>query len=309
MASGVGPRPLNPGPSQIDGLGLGCAPIGDLFTAVTDDDATATVRAALDAGVAFFDTAPHYGAGLSERRLGVALQGVERDAVAVATKVGRRILDADGIVVGPGIGVRTEPDLSADGVMRSLEASLARMGLDRVDVLYLHDPDDEDRALAETLPAMAQLRAEGVVGMIGVGMNFSAPLTRFAREFELDVVMVAGRYTLLDRSAAEDLLPVAVARGTHVVAAGVFNTGILVDPRPGAPYDYRPAPAELLARAQRMQRTAEAAGVPLSTAAVQFPLRHRAVGSVVVGARTPDEVRSFVDDARRPVPPELWGRL
>ncbi|MFB9311001.1 D-threo-aldose 1-dehydrogenase [Agromyces hippuratus] len=295
---------------SFDGVGLGCAPIGDLFSSVTEADAEATVGTALEAGIRFFDTAPHYGAGLSEQRLGRALRGVPRDGFSVATKVGRRLVEADGREVAPGaLGVRTVPDLSADGVLRSLESSFARTGLDRVDVLYLHDPDDVDAALAGALPAMAALRDEGVVRAIGVGMNVSAPLARFAAEADIDVVMEAGRYTLLDRSAADELFPTALDRDVTVVAAGVFNTGVLADPVDGAPYDYRPAAPEVLHRARELQSRCLARGLSLSAAAVQFPLRHPAVGAVVVGARTPAEVRSFVADAQASVPDGLWSEL
>ncbi|KRC59212.1 aldo/keto reductase [Agromyces sp. Root81] len=294
----------------LDGVGLGCAPIGDLFSSVTEADAQATVQAALDSGIRFFDTAPHYGAGLSEARLGRALRGVPRAEYSVATKVGRRVVDEDGRDVARGdVGVRTVSDLSADAVLRSLDQTLARTGLDRVDVLYLHDPEDVDAALAGALPAMAALRAEGVVRAIGVGMNVSAPLARFAAEAGIDVVMEAGRYTLLDPSAAHELFPVTIEHEVAVIAAGVFNTGILADPVDGAPYDYRPAPPEVLRRARELQSRCAAHGVPLSAAAVQFPLRHAAVSGVVVGARTAAEVRSFVADMETTVPDELWSEI
>jgi D-threo-aldose 1-dehydrogenase len=294
----------------LTGVGLGCAPIGDLFTSVTEADAAATVTAALASGIRFFDTAPHYGAGLSERRLGVALHGVPRDSLSIATKVGRQILDSDGDVVPTGgVGIRTAKDLSGDGVLRSLESSLARLGVDRIDVLYLHDPDDVDLALQEAIPAMVRLRDEGVVRSIGVGMNHSAPLARFAAEVDIDLVMVAGRYTLLDRSAEKDLLPTAAANGVAVIAAGLFNSGILADPRDGAMFDYRPATAVELTRARALQRRCHAHDVRLTAAAVRFPSRHPAVDGVVVGARTADEVHQLADDARAKIPPELWAQL
>lgn len=310
MALGDQLAPLIPPEGLLAGVGLGCAPIGDLFTAVSEADADETVATALASGIRFFDTAPHYGAGLSERRLGSALEGVDRDSVAIATKVGRQIVDAHGDVVPPGgVGVRTIGDLSGDGVLRSLESSLARLGVDRIDVLYLHDPDDVDLALRTAIPAMLRLRAEGVVRAIGVGMNFSAPLARFAAESDVDLVMVAGRYTLLDRSAAEDLLPAAASHGVDVIAAGVFNTGILADPADDARYDYRPARPDELARARAMQQQCTDHGVRLAAAAIGFPLRHPAITGVVVGARTADEVRQFAADATAVVPAALWHEL
>lgn len=310
MALGERLQPLTRPAGLLVGIGLGCAPIGDLFTSVTEDDANQTVAESLTSGIRFFDTAPHYGGGLSERRLGSALRGVDRDSVSIATKVGRQLVDASGDIVPPGgLGVRTVGDLSRDGVLRSLESSLVRLGVDRVDVLYLHDVENVDVALETAIPTMLRLRDEGVVRSIGVGMNYSAPLTRFAAEADVDLVMVAGRYTLLDRSAADDLLPVAAANNVDVIAAGVFNTGILADPTDGAMYDYRPATADELARARALQRRCDGHGVRLATAAVHFPLRHPAVAGVVVGARTAGEVRQFAADAIAEIPTELWDEL
>jgi D-threo-aldose 1-dehydrogenase len=310
MAFGDRLAPLSRPSGLLAGVGLGCAPIGDLFTSVSETDSDETVATALASGIRFFDTAPHYGAGLSERRLGRALAGIARESVSIATKVGRQIVDADGDVVARGsVGVRTTMDLTGDGVFRSLDSSLARLGTDRIDVLYLHDPDDVDLALESAIPAMVRLRDEGVVRSIGVGMNYSAPLARFAAEADLDVVMVAGRYTLLDRSAEEDLLPAAAANGVDVIAAGVFNTGILADPVEGAHYDYRPATDDELARARALQHRSAMHGIRLAAAAIRFPLRHPAVAGVVVGARTADEVRQFATDAGTAVPLELWNEL
>lgn len=310
MALGDRFEPLTGPDGVLTGYGLGCAPIGDLFTSVSEEDANHTVTVALATGIRFFDTAPRYGAGLSERRLGAALRDVERDTVSIATKVGRQIVDANGDVVATGgVGVGTIGDLSRDGVLRSLESSLTRLRVDRIDVLYLHDPEDVDEALERAIPAMLRLREEGVVRSIGVGMNYSAPLARFAAEADIDLVMIAGRYTLLDRSAEDDLLPVAAANGVDVIAAGVFNTGILADPADDARYDYRPATADELGRARELQRRCADRGVRLSTAAIRFPLLHPGITGVVVGARTAHEVRQFVTDATAEVPAELWNEL
>ncbi|GAA1720083.1 aldo/keto reductase [Isoptericola hypogeus] len=296
-------------------FGLGCAPIGNLFTPVAEADAEATVGRALERGVRFFDTAPHYGEGVSERRLGAALSGVARDSVVIATKVGRVIVDADGVPVPTGgTGSATAGDLSRDGVLRSLEGSLARLGTDRVDLLYLHDPADVDAALHPgrgALPALLELRDQGVVRAVGVGMGRNAPVARLVREAAgaLDVVMPAGRVTLLDRTALVDLLPAARERGVGVVAAGVYNSGVLADPV-GAPFfDYHPASPEQVDRALRMAAACHAAGVPLPAAAARWPLRVDGVEAVVVGARTPAEVDAFADAADAAIPDHLWTTL
>jgi D-threo-aldose 1-dehydrogenase len=306
-------RPLNPDPAGgvplREDLGLGCAPIGNLYTPVADDDAVATVRAALDAGVRYFDTAPHYGAGESERRLGLALQGVPRDDYVVATKVGRRIVDASGDPVpGSATAHDTIADLSRDGVLRSLEASLARLRTDRIDLLHLHDPLDVDAGLAGAMAALVELRDQGVVRAIGVGMGKLPPLIRFTAEAPVDVIMEAGRLTLLDRTAEDELMPLAAARGVGIIAAGVYNTGILVAPQTAPYYEYKPAPPALVDRALSLQEACRAHGVALADAAARFPLRRGAEG-VVIGARTPAEVAAFVRGRDVPIPEALWPEL
>jgi D-threo-aldose 1-dehydrogenase len=310
VAFRAGLRPLTPTPGASDTFGLGCAPIGNLFTAVADADADATVGAALDAGIRFFDTAPHYGAGASEARLGRALAGVPRDSVALATKVGRTIVDAAGAPVPSGaVGADTVADLSRDGVLRSLEGSLARLGTDRIDLLYLHDPMDVDEALHSAIPALVQLREEGVVRAIGVGMVWPDPLTRFVQEAEVDVVMIAGRTTLLDHRGESSLLPEAAARGVGVVAAGVFNSGILADPENTPYFDYREASAEQRSRALALAALTESHGLPLRHVAARYPLRLPAVEAVVVGARTAAEVFDFAAAEHAEIPDELWTEI
>ncbi|GAA2050781.1 aldo/keto reductase [Leifsonia soli] len=304
----VGPLTATPGASGT--FGLGCAPIGNLYTEVADEDATATVRAALAHGIRFFDTAPHYGAGASELRLGRALRGVDRDSVSIATKVGRRIVDSAGASVAAGAtGVDTVGDLSADGVLRSVEGSLLRLGTDRIDLLHLHDPMDIDEALRVTIPAMVALREQGVVRAIGAGMVWPGPLTRLVREAGLDVVMIAGRITLLDRSAEAELLPAAAERGVGVIAAGVFNSGILADPEGTPFFDYRQATPEMRDRALRLRDICRDRGVTLADAAARYPLRRPGVEGVVIGARTPDEVAAFARSETAPIPEELWAEL
>ncbi|MDR2293982.1 MAG: aldo/keto reductase [Microbacterium sp.] len=303
-------RPLHTEADDAILVGLGCAPFGNLFAAVDDQQCDATVARAIEHGVRFFDTAPHYGAGESERRLGHALAGVARDRVCIATKVGREILTTNGERAPVGaVGASTAPDLSADGILRSIEGSLLRLGTDRIDVLYLHDPLDVDEALRTAMPVLHRLRSEGVIRAVGVGMVWPEPLTRFVRESDPDVVMIAGRTTLLDHTGEDDLLPAARERGIGVIAAGVFNSGILVDPI-GSPYfDYREAPAEMQQRAHRMAVLAADAGVSISDAAVQHALRLDGVEAVVVGARTPGEVDAFVRNVDAGVPDQLWEQL
>lgn len=305
---------------NVTEYGFGGAQAGNLFRAATDDEVDATVDAAWAAGVRYFDTAPHYGLGLSERRLGAALQRRPRHEYTVSTKVGRLLVpsssetadrrDADGFDV-PTTHQRVW-DFSRDGIRRSLDESLTRLGLDRVDVVYLHDPDDHwERAVAEAVPALTELRNEGIVGAIGAGMNQSAMLARFVGETDVDVVMCAGRYTLLDQSAALDLLPIAEARGVDVVIAGVFNSGLLASDRPsaGATYDYRPAPPEMIDRVQSIAAMCRSFGTTLPDAALAFVRSHPSVVSTVVGMRDPGEVEQTLRRTEAAVPDGLWPAL
>ncbi|MFB9838642.1 aldo/keto reductase [Actinoallomurus acaciae] len=294
---------------EVSVLGLGGAGFAGLYEAVSDAEATATVRRAYERGIRYFDTAPHYGAGRGERRLGAALPG----ACVISTKVGRVL-----VPLGPGeppepAGFADPPplrrvwDWSADGVRRSLYGSLERLGADRVDIVFLHDPDDhEEEVYASAYPALAELRKEGVVRGIGAGMNQSAMPTRFVERLDLDVVLCAGRYTLLDRSALEDLLPACERRGTSVVVGGVYNTGLLAG---GTRYDYHPAPPEVRARVARLEEICAGHGVPLRAAALRFPLRHPAVASVLAGCRSAAEVDDNADLLELDIPDALWDEL
>lgn len=298
-------------------LSLGGAGVGNLYTPIDDETAHAAVDAAWDAGIRAFDTAPHYGLGLSEQRLGAALRHRPREEYTVSTKVGRILdpvkhLDGDDLAHGFAVPAthRRRWDFSAEGVARSLTESLHRLGLDRVDIVYLHDPDDHaEQALAEGYPALERLRGEGVVGAIGVGTNQAALPTRFVRETDVDVVLLAGRYSMLDQSGLDELLPAAQERGVSVVIGGVFNSGVLADPRRDAAYDYGAVPDEILARALRMQVVCAKHGVELRSAALQFPFGHPAVSSVLIGSRNAAEVRDAVDCARRHIPRLMWDDL
>ena len=311
-------RGLPGGALELTELGFGGAQIGNLYRVTGEEEAADAVRAAWEAGFRYFDTAPHYGLGLSERRLGAVLRTFPRADFVLSTKVGR-LLESTGRSDQPdpeGFAVpataRRLRDYSRDGVLRSLEASLNRLGLDRIDIVLIHDPDDHlPQALSEAAPALSRLRDEGVIRAYGAGMNQSAALTRFVRETDVDVVMLAGRYTLLEQPALVDLLPAALERGVGVINVGVFNSGLLSRPRPeyGASYNYAAAPAELVHRAHRIADVCERHGVTLPVAALAFGLRHPAVVGVALGLRTRAQVDDSVARYGEPVPPELWSDL
>ncbi|MFC9759132.1 aldo/keto reductase [Streptomyces sp. NPDC056921] len=292
-------------PFTLPRIGIGTAPLGGLFEEVTEQDAAATLKAAAEAGITYFDTAPRYGHGLAEQRLGrlLAPSGV-RDPV-ISTKTGWLLRPRpDG---SPGEVIT---DWTERGIRESLEASLTRLGRSSVDILYLHDPDNYPDEIRRTAyPAVRRLRDEGLIRAIGFGMNHSGPLASYVAEFEVDVVLIAGRFSLLDHEALTTLLPLCARTGTAVVVGGVFNTGLLADPSPGAMFNYRPVPARTLERARRCRTLCEAYEVPLPAAAIQFPLLHSGVGSVVLGCRSAAEVTANAAAARFPVPDELWQRL
>jgi D-threo-aldose 1-dehydrogenase len=300
-------------------LGLGCAQLGTLYREMDSEQARAIVDAAWDAGVRYFDTAPHYGLGLSERRLGEALRERPRDQYTISTKVGRLLvgdpsyaggMDTEGFVV-PATHKRVW-DFSRDGIRRSLEASLARLGLDRVDVALLHDPEHHPEvALRTGFPALAELRDEGMVGTIGAGSKDAAILARLVTECTPDVVMVAGRFTLLEQPAREALLPACAAAGVGVFNVGVFNSGLLAvdDPGDDLPYEYGAAPAALVAKARAIAGVCERHGTTLPAAALAFAAGDPAVTAVVVGADSPEQVRRNAALAIAPPPGSLWPAL
>jgi D-threo-aldose 1-dehydrogenase len=301
-------------------VGLGTAPLGGLFQDVADDEARATIDRAWEVGLRLFDTAPLYGHGRSERRLGAALARRSRDDFVLATKVGRLLragAPADDSQLSGGTerwkGLPPENpvfDFSYGGVLRSVEESLVRLGLDRVDVVHIHDPDDHyDEALDGAYRALDRLRSEGVIGAVGAGMNQVELPLRFAREADFDCFLLAGRYTLLDQSALGELLPLCLERGIAVILGGVYNSGILADPRPGATYDYSVAPPRLLERARAVEAVCARHGVPLKAAAIQFPVAHPAVTSLLVGARSVAELEENLELLRADIPGALWDDL
>lgn len=303
----------------LPALGFGAAQLGNLYRETTDQEAQDAVEAAWDAGIRYFDTAPHYGLGLSEERLGRALAGRPRQEYLLSTKVGRLLREGPGTGddLDNGFAVPDERrrvwDVSPEGVRRSIEESLERLGLDRIDIAYLHDPEEgpEDQAITEALPALEELRAEGRIGAIGVGSKSSAVVERAIRAADLDLVMLSGRYTLLEQPAARTLLPLCLERGVEVVAVSVFNSGILAQPEPpdDAKYEYGQAPRALLERARRFAALAREHGVELPDLAIQYPLRHPGIRSVVLGMRTAGQVRDNTARARAAVPPELWAEV
>ncbi len=305
---------------EVTRLGLGTAPLGGLYQQVGDRQAVGVLCRAWELGLRLFDTAPLYGSGLAERRLGAGLAGRPRAEYVLASKVGRVLVprDATDCTPGPGgqdiyveeSGMVPVFDYSYDATRRSLADSLDRLGVERIDVAHIHDPDEHYApALDGAYRALHELREQGVIGAVSVGMNQSGMLTRFATAGDFDCFLLAGRYTLLDTSALADLLPVALRRGISIIAGGVYNSGLLADPGPGAYYDYRPASAELVDRAVRLGQVCARHGVPLKAAAIQFPLGHPAVRTVVIGARSVAEIEENVSLFRHPIPEALWTEL
>jgi D-threo-aldose 1-dehydrogenase len=293
----------------------GCAALAGLYAPVSDDTAKEALARCWELGVRAFDTAPHYGVGLSEERLGRFLRQRPRGEFVVSTKVGRLLID-DPQAPEHGEGFAGTPrrrrirDYTADGVRRSLDASMERLGLDRIDLVLIHDPEDHmEEALQQAAPALSRLRDSGVIDGYGVGTNHCEVALRFATETDSDHVLIAGRYTLLDRRAEQLLLPTCAERGVAVLAAGVLNSGLLADPSPGARFDYSEASPELLDAAARMERTCLSSGVSLRAAALQFAARHPAVVGVVIGAETAPLVQDCLIQRAVPIPPALWAEL
>jgi D-threo-aldose 1-dehydrogenase len=291
-------------------LALGTAPLGGWPEATDPQVALDVINAAWAAGFRFFDTAPLYGHGLSEGWLGEALATRSRDEFSIATKVGRllRPTPADQPVIFHGTPpVNPIFDFSHDGVLRSMAESLERLQLDRVDVAHIHDPDDHlEEAVSGAHKAVLELRDSGVIRAVGAGANSAETLTTLARAGEFDCFLLAGRYTLLEQGALDNLLPVCAERGISIVAGGVFNSGVLVDPKPGAHYDYAKAEAPIVERARRIGAVCERHGVPVKAAALQFPLGHPAVACVLTGVRSTAELAENAAAFEFPIPPDLW---
>jgi len=300
---------------EVTRLGLGTAPLGGLFAAVSDTDAEATIAQAWSLGVRYFDTAPLYGFGLAEQRLGRFLRAQPRDSFALSTKVGR-LLRADDASAAEddhykgAPSVRPHFDFSYDGVMRSVDESLTRLGLDRIDILLVHDPDDHyDAAVSGAFRALQRLREDGSVRAIGSGMNQSEMLARFAEAVPVDCFLLAGRYTLLDQGALTTLLPICLERNISIILGGIYNSGILADPYGAAKFNYEDAGAALVARAREFDALCKQHGTALKAAAIQFALAHPAVTVALQGARTALEAADNVAMANAPVPSSFWQEL
>ena len=298
---------------EVTRLGLGTAPLGGLFQPLADDEAHRVVDAAWSAGIRFFDTAPQYGNGLAEQRLGAVLSTKPRHQFVLATKVGRLLRagappQSDTFPGAPPLNPVF--DFSYDGVMRSVEESVTRLGIDRIDILHIHDPDEHfAEALSGAYPALDRLRNEGTIKAVGAGMNQAEMLASFAREANFDCFLLAGRYTLLDQVGLKELLPLCVERGIAIIAGGVFNSGILADPRPGIHYNYTAAPDELVQRAAEIKAVCERQGISQKAVAIQFPLGHPAVQTVLTGCRSVDEVNENVEAFQTPIPAAAWQDL
>jgi D-threo-aldose 1-dehydrogenase len=318
-------RPLGRSGLTPSALGFGAAPLGDLYAHLDEATAIATVEAALAAGVSLIDTSPLYGHGLSEHRIGAALRRSDTKDVIISTKVGRVAEpfagrgDGSGYLGGLPHGLRF--DYSYDGAMRSLEQSALRLGLDHLDIVLIHDVDvwthGADRIEARFAEAMDgayraldRLRAAGAVKAIGVGVNEAGMCERFARAGDFDTMLLAGRYSLLEQPALASFMPLALEKGIGLMLGGVFNSGILATgPVAGARYNYRPAPPEIRTRVAAIEAVCIRHGVPLRRAALQFPLGHAAVSSLVMGAVTPSEVADQLAELSAPIPSSLWAEL
>jgi D-threo-aldose 1-dehydrogenase len=314
----VDERALTGGQVRLTELGFGAAGLGNLYRETTDADSEAAVDEAWACGIRYFDTAPHYGLGLSERRLGQALAKYPRDEYILSTKIGRLLVpnenpsgrDTDGFVVPD--DVAREWDFSRDGIRRSLDASLERLGLDRVDIVYAHDPDQASAGAGlQAAPFLVELRDEGLATLVGVGTNSAREAALLLSETDLDLAMLAGRYTLAEQDALDDALAVALKTEKNIVAVGVFNTGLLASERPStdARYDYQTADAGLVARVNAIADICDQFGVTVPQAALAFPLLHPAVVNVTLGMRNADQVRRNTAMLDVSIPSELWAEL
>ncbi len=318
-------RPLGRTGLRVSQIGFGGAPLGNLFAALSEADAASAVAVAFAAGIRLFDTAPLYGHGLSEHRIGAVLRHYKRDEFVLATKVGRLLRPdpaADGGLYRGILPFATAFDYSYDGVLRSVEDSLQRLGLARLDIVHIHDIDvwthksqaAMDERFAEVMGggyrALLRLRDEKAIGAIGVGVNEWQACQRFAEAGDFDCFLLAGRYTLLEQAALDSFLPLCVARNIAIIIGGPFNTGILATGAvAGATYNYHPAPAEVMERVRRIEMVCRAHGVALASAALQFPLHHPAVASVIPGARSAAEVAANLATFETAVPAALWAEL
>ena len=303
---------------QVTRLGIGGGALGGLYQDPGDDVAESTVRHAVRLGLNFFDTAPLYGYGKSELRLGSGLAAIPRCSFIVATKVGRLLIPEEPAFLLSRVSefenappLRPVFDFSHDSVLSSIEGSLKRLRLDRIDVVYIHDPDEHyDQVIRETYPVLRRLREEGVIGAVGVAMNQAKMLTMFAQRCQFDCFLLAGRYTLLDQTGLRELLPLCVEKQISVVIGGPFNSGILATgAKAAAKFNYQDAPGQILERVERLERRCLQHAIPLKAAALQFTLAHHAVASTIPGCRSPEEVEENLQLIRLPIPEVFWADL
>ncbi len=301
---------------QVTRLGLGCAALGGLYGDIPEEQATAVVQRALELGLNLFDTAPLYGSGKSEQRLGRALKGVPRDRYVLATKVGRILVPTEDQDRGQEIFENAPPfkpvfDFSYDGVMRSFESSLQRLGVDRIDILHIHDPDDHyDQAIKGAYPALDTLRNQGVIRAVSAGMNQWQMLARFAREGRFDCFLLAGRYSLLEQEAMDELLPLCIEQKIGIMAGGTYNSGILAKgAQAGGKYNYADAPPEVIEKARQLEEVSARHQVDIKAAASQFALAHPAITCIIPGTRQPSRVDENFALFSEKIPAAFWDDL
>lgn len=304
----------------ISKLALGTAPLGGLFTAVSDEHGQATILAALDSGINFIDTAPLYGHGNAERMIGSALSKTNKEYV-ISTKVGRVLKkfapdEIAGKVEGLAAFIGVDPtifpvfDFSRDGILRSIQESLERLNISSIDIALIHDADDRiDEAIKNSYPVLDELRSQGVIKGIGVGMNICSYATKAVKEMNLDVILIAGRYSLLDQSAQEVLFKECLKKQTGIMVGGVYNSGVLANPVPESTYNYLPVTPEILSKVKQIQALLLDFDISLTAAAIQFPLRHPAVTCVLTGSRSVTELNANIKDFDQTIPDVAWKAL
>jgi D-threo-aldose 1-dehydrogenase len=319
-------RKLGSAPLEVTQLGLGCGPLGGFRRAIPEVEAEAIVRSAYDAGARLFDTSPLYGYARSELRVGHALRQFPRERFVISTKVGRWLRPRRSGQSYPhlrtgGLDFAPTYDLSCGGVMRAIEQSHCRLGLAAIDILLIHDIDSYTHgreafeqyyreAIEGAYPALDELRRAGVIKAVGIGINEVEPCLRFARDADLDCILLAGRYTLLEQGALDELLPLCLEQEIGVVLGGPFNSGILAQGAiERATYNGRPAPPAILDRVRRIETVCRRHGVPLAAAALQFPLAHPAISSIIPGALSRGVVAANVAALQAEVPADLWAEL
>ena len=299
---------------ELTRLSLGTAPLAGLFKSVDVSDSDQLIHTALDNGMNYFDTAPLYGHGLAEERLGRILRTVTKPFV-LETKVGRVlnwVEKADPVPWFPDADPHMQPvfDYSADGIKRSLDESLKRLGVDHIDIALMHEAENHiPQAINTAYPVLADLKRQGIIKAVGIGINFCDAAIEIMKSVDLDIVLLAGRYTLLDQSAQNKLLPYALERKVDITIGGVFNSGVLADPKPGATFEYLPASDEIIKKAQDIGAFLKKLGIPLTAAALQFPLRHPAVTSVLTGSRNSRELLANLTDFDLELPEDIWNQL